>query len=164
MIFCLKFDLVAKYHIFNENFQSAACFVLFCFLYYYLVFSVRGQQCDWSERPPNPAAETWSLVRLRIERSLHIKTTPRGLYFEKANRRRFRSSRVCFTRLHATGAHLSTRRAARERQLSDTGWRGADAPLFTGPLTFLLKPPSSWHSSPATAPDTGRNKWRTIVS
>lgn len=37
-------------------------------------------------------------------------------------------------------SHLSPRQGACEQQLShiDTEWREADAPLFTGPLTFLL--------------------------
>lgn len=139
MMFCLKLDFALEYFIFNDIFSRQRRFRRTI-----TYFSPLGGSSATERRRPDPAAETYSLFACKKKKlSLHIKNPSRGLYFEKSNPKRIRSSRVCFTRLHATGAHLSTRRAARERQLSDTGWREADAPLFTGPLTFLRKPPSS---------------------
>lgn len=97
-------------------------------------------------------------ARRKLEVPLHAKKKKsplRGLYFEKTNH----SSHPVLSRvLHATSRDLrtfnNTASGLSARQLSDTGWRGADAPSFhCGPLTFLREPPSSWHNSPASAPD-----------
>lgn len=60
-------------------------------------------------------------------------------------------------------AFITPRQGACEQQLSqiDTEWREADAPLFTGPLTFLPEP-FLMPSQPTCCKRAGRNKWKIV--
>lgn len=142
----------------------------------------------WGE-PPKPTGEMWcfapqnhsrfSMTALTV--SMYQKSThtfrfyPFTLHVTRESQQRFNQQRGFYflSKIWSFSGllpcnwdnwpHLSPRQGACEQQLSqsDTEWRGADAPLFTAPLTFFLK-----HfilpSQPICRAWPGGNKWKIV--
>lgn len=159
LTFCLKLDSVPEYFI-----SIKIVYLRRRFKWTITSFSPLGGRSASERRRPDPAAETWRLFACAKKKKKSspstLKKTLREACILKNRTPSASGPHACasrdFTRLARIYQHGEQ---PASDNFSDIGWREADAPLFTGPLTFLRKPPSSWHSSLATTPDTRRNNW-----